>query len=175
MNPKLNLTLPDNLKEEIIIFALNEENLSLFTPNGEGRRYCNLNNHILDLTTKVQNFAAQCYSSLGINYITEEPRFGNFIGVNDENAFVHEHTDTVNENGDWHIRINFLVQKPTEGGTPHINQNPVNLNEGDSWINFANVWTHSSMPVVGERKRIVLSLGNYVKDSDALNLFEVYK
>jgi hypothetical protein len=164
MNPKMNVKLPDSLSTRIVEFANTE--ISYFATNGYGegkRRFCTLNSFPeLQLAQEVKEFARHAYEQIGVHHFIEEHLFGNFIGVNTHGGSVHQHKDPRHENGYYHIRLNFLVQKPTIGGTPIIDDIEYPMNEGDSWINYASEWNHASSPVSGDRSRIVLSLGAYV-------------
>lgn len=163
----LDYTIPKDLSEEIIEFALHT-GVQYFTVNmaGNGRRFCNLNVLTIPLVHSVAAFSKDCYAKLGID-VKEEPMFGNFIGVNSENAFVQPHKDNRSELGEYHVRLNFLVQKPENGGNPIINGIEHEINEGFGWINLASEWVHQSTPVIGKRNRIVLSLGSFVDQSIA--------
>jgi hypothetical protein len=156
----LDLTVPSTLAEEIIEFAMHT-GITHFRTNGSARRFCNLNSVNSKLTVKVKEFAQECYGTFGIQ-VRDEPMFGNFIGVNSESGFVHPHKDPRDVNGDYHVRINFLVQKPEIGGVPVIEKVSYPVEERCSWINLASEWTHESTPVVGSKSRIVLSLGSFV-------------
>jgi len=164
MNPKMNVKLPNSLSTRIVEFA--DKEMSYFQTNGYGegkRRFCALNNlPELQLAQEVKEFAKHAYEQIGVHHFIEEHMFGNFIGVNSHGGSVHQHKDPRHENGYYHIRLNFLVQKPTIGGTPIIDNIEYPMNEGDSWINYASEWNHASSPVSGDRSRIVLSLGAYI-------------
>jgi hypothetical protein len=67
-----------------------------------------------------------------------------------------------------------MIQKPIIGGDVVINSTTHAIGEGESWINFASKWQHSSTPVIGDRSRIVLSMGNYVENQQALDLFKQF-
>lgn len=165
MNPRMNVKLPESLAKRIIEFATNDNTVrAYFEKNaiGEGRRYCTLNKFSLDLSRDVREFAKYAYQQIGVDEFIEEHMFGNFIGVNTHGGNVHQHTDPRHENGHYHIRLNFLVQKPKIGGNPVIDSVEYPLEEGDSWINYASEWWHASTPVDGDRHRIVLSLGAYI-------------
>jgi hypothetical protein len=164
MNPKMNVKLPNSLSTRIVEFA--DKEMSYFQTNGYGegkRRFCALNNlPELQLAQEVKEFAKHAYEQIGVHHFIEEHMFGNFIGVNSHGGSVHQHKDPRHENGYYHIRLNFLVQKPIIGGTPIIDDIEYPMNEGDSWINYASEWNHASSPVSGDRSRIVLSLGAYI-------------
>ena len=156
------ITLPESLKIVITDFAC-YSGLDFFKINnsGSGRRFCTLNTIDHPLQQEVANFAKQCYSMLDIDVI-EEPLFGNFIGFNTTNAFVHSHMDGSIVPDHEHVRLNFLVSKPEAGGMPVINDIVLAVNESQCWLNIASQWEHSSTPVQGAKPRIVLSLGSIV-------------
>ena len=71
------------------------------------------------------------------------------------------------------IRINFLVSKPHQGGNPVIENKEYNIMEDNAWLNLASRWVHSSTPVVGNKPRVVLSLGAFVSPEE-LNEAKIY-
>lgn len=160
---KLSLRLkPEDTKVLTEFATLNQKNNQIFRPNGRSRQYCKLNTQegsIKDLALKLWH---ETYTTLGIKEYEEEPKFGIFLGVNNDGGFVSEHIDGAPE-GFYHVRINFMVSKPNFGGLPIVNNLELDdIEEGASWLNIANVWNHSSTPVVGDKVRIVLSLGALV-------------
>lgn len=171
MEVKTKLTIPENLQAEIIDFAL-ISGTGFFKSNSVNgtRRFCNVNLYNVPLQEKIREFSRKSYRNMGITEITEEHLFGNFIGVNLEHGFVHQHKDPRGKNNEVHVRLNFMLQKPVQGGDPIINGNVLSVHEGESWINFASEWTHSSTPVKGSRERVVLSLGNYIAEDNAFSL-----
>jgi hypothetical protein len=162
MNIILPFLINNDIKEEIVSFT--QDGINYFTKNlaGNNRRYCNLNKINVSLTDMVEHYSEKLFEKLNFTDTREEPNFGNFIGVNSQNAFVHSHKDSKSEHGFFHVRINFLVQKPISGGMPVINNKIYVIEENQSWLNLASEWTHSSTPVIGIKERIVLSLGKYV-------------
>lgn len=160
---KLSLRLTPEDSKELKDFAItNQKNNKFFTPNGKGRQFCILNKQdgaIKDLALKLWH---ETYNTLGITEYKEEPLFGIFLGVNNDGGFVHEHVDRAPD-GFHHVRINYLISKPNVGGLPIVNNVKLDdIEEGGCWLNIANIWTHSSTPVVGDKDRIVLSLGALV-------------
>ena len=175
MNPKLDLLLPIDLQQKIIEFTL-ISGIDKFIINqaGEKRRWCNLNKINNSLSKEVYEFSNKCFNNIGITEFEDETLLGNFISFNEETAFIHPHTDTRNDNGDWHVRINFIVQKPTIGGIPVIEGNKIDVEERNSWINFASENIHQSTPVEGSKQRIGLSLGKYIKQEIIKPYYERY-
>ena len=134
--------------------------------NTFNRKYCTLNKYNIPLTAQLKEYSNYIFSLLNITKQVEEEVFGNFIGVQKEGGFVHPHTDCKNDRGWEHIRINFLVSKPTGGGMPIINNEQYTIEEYCSWYNHASKWIHSSSPVIGDIPRIVLSLGAFVSPTE---------
>ena len=162
---KLPFVLDPDIKKNILDFVFSSDPF-YWTENTSGntfnRKFCMLNKYNLPLTTLIKEYSINIFSLLNITKQLEEKTFGNFIGVQKEGGFVHPHTDSRNDNGWDHVRVNFLVSKPKEGGMPIINNEPYTIEENLSWFNYASKWTHSSTPVIGDTPRIVLSLGAFV-------------
>lgn len=165
MNPRFHVTVPLSLQQEIVEFALNVENEKYFSLNkaSPARKGCIISNYPeLPISHKIQTFAVSAYKSVGVDSFIPEHVFGNFIGVNLEGGFVHEHRDPKNEKGFIHTRFNFLLQKPEHGGNPVIDGVEYPMEEGQAWINLASEWLHGSTAVQGNTARVVLSLGAYL-------------
>ena len=166
MNVNLPFLIDKDIKNQIITFALKDGRQHFVkNPAGDNRRYCDLNKINVALKDTVSVYSNKIFNYLGLSDTKEEPHYGNFIGVNLETGFVHEHKDQRCENGFYHVRVNFLVQKPISGGMPIINNIQYDIEEDESWINLASEWKHSSTPVIGSKERIVLSLGKFVNPS----------
>lgn len=156
------------LKTKILNFVNNsDEKFWTINPAGKNRKFCKLNDFDLDLdlTEEIKKYSKKIYNIFQIINFKEEHIFGNFIGVQSEDAFVHPHTDP-NFNNLEHIRINFMISKPIDGGIPIINNQEFNIKEDEAWLNRASKYYHSSTPVKGNKKRIVLSLGSYLTKKD---------
>ena len=165
MNPKFSVEIPWPLQQEIVEFALNPDNEKYFSLNKTSptRKGCIISNFPeLPISHRIQTFAISAYKSIGVDSFIPEHVFGNFIGVNLEGGFVHEHRDPRNEKGFTHTRFNFLLQKPEQGGNPVIDGIEYPMDEGQGWLNLASEWMHGSTLVVGQRERVVLSLGAYI-------------
>ena len=175
MYPLIPLKFTDvSLKTKLIDFVtLNYLNTKYFSANGKTRKrfFCNILQHDLDFVDQVKALRLQSFTDININSFKEEPMYGIFLGVNLEEGFVHQHQDLAPENF-VHTRINFLLSKPIQGGQPIINNKVYNVDEDCSWINLASKWLHSSSPVIGNKPRIVLSMGSFVETSiiDSLNI-----
>ena len=170
---KTEILISDSEAAPLVEFALtNYSNKSFFEDNGPGRYFCSLVHIETPLTAYVIQLRKEKFKLLGITEFFEEPNFGIFLGVNTDGAHVHEHTDSSILNF-YHFRLNFLLQKPIDGGDPIINHTQLFINEGESWINLASEWQHSSTKVIGSNPRIVLSLGALIKKEYLDNIFKL--
>ena len=73
------------------------------------------------------------------------------------------------------MRINYMVQKPEQGGTPQIdktflnNRKPgiklkqIDINEDEGYVMMPSKWAHGCTPVTGNTIRVLLSLLFYVE------------
>jgi hypothetical protein len=166
MNVNLPFLIDKNIKNQIISFAL-KDGIPHFIKNaaGDNRRYCDLNKTNVVLKDILTVYSDKIFNELGLTDTKKELDYGNFIGVNSENGYVHEHKDKRCTSGFYHVRVNFLVQKPISGGMPIIDNVEYDIKEEHSWINLASEWKHFSTPVIGNKERIVLSLGKFVNPS----------
>ena len=163
MNIILPFTINNDIKQQILSFAL-EDGLNFFikNPAGNHRKYCNLNKTDTLLKNTIKSYSDSLFGELGMTETKEETTYGNFIGIISEGGFVHNHIDSRSDSKLHHVRINFLIQKPISGGEVIINEQTYSIEENQAWLNLASEWFHSSTPVIGERERIVLSLGKFV-------------
>lgn len=164
-NFKTHLKLEDNESTSILSFAiLNYLNKEFFkqNPAGKNRHFCILNQTSTPVSRISKFLRKKIFHEFGIIDFQEEPMFGIFLGVINEGGFVQKHIDPIFEEF-YHLRINFLLSKPIEGGVPIIKDNPINVEEGESWLNLASEWPHECTPVIGPKHRVVLSLGGLVE------------
>lgn len=194
IDPRTHFIIPKDLSDDIINFTKNEEWLKKRVDGHDGDRkkifdkrhyqkeFLNINRtKTPGLKSRVQEFASECYAYWGIEVNTEF-MFGNFVSVTKNGNSLHVHKDPVSNDGSWHVRLNFLLQKPDSGGEPKIgldkikksNLDKIEIEEGHSWINFASEWWHGSTEVIGDRDRIILSLGNYIEPNTAKKLMESF-
>lgn len=158
-----NLVIAEEDKQHVLQFAqANYRNENLFEKNGPSRQFCILNQIYTPISNMAYEFRLRKFKELGIDNFEEEPNFGIFLGVNNEGGYVHKHRDWAPDTH-YHIRLNFLISKPIAGGVPVIEGRPLEINENESWINFASEWDHYSTPVEGQKLRVVLSLGAFIE------------
>jgi hypothetical protein len=173
MNIKLPYVIDTSINDSVQDFVYNtpSEYWVLNTyGNTINRRFCILNNLNLPFVDRVKEYNKRIFNLIGLFELEEETRFGNFIGVNTHGGNVHPHIDTRNANNWEHVRINFLISKPESGGQPVVNDNLIDIEEGYSWINISSLWPHYSTPVIGNKPRIVLSLGAYINPQSLKNI-----
>lgn len=143
----------------------NYSNDDLFINNGPGRKFYSTKTQT-NFSNVLKEHRRFYFSKLDLVDFKEEPRFEIFIGVNTENGLVHLHKDGT-EDGFVHFRLNFLVSKPEQGGNPVIENQEIEVEELEGWINLASEWMHRSTPVVGKKLRIVLSCGALITKKQA--------
>ena len=168
-----NIILPFELSKDLknkIIFFVDNSDFKLWKTNNVSntinRKFCSINkNNNVFLNEQITLLKKTLFFKLKIfKYINEE-KLGNFIGVNKEGANVHIHTDEGFKNL-FQVRLNFLVQKPEEGGMPIINGREYVVDENQCWFNNATLWNHGTTVVKGNKNRVVLSLGAYISPDD---------
>jgi hypothetical protein len=88
----------------------------------------------------------------------DEPEYRCFLGCNTAGGFVQRHADS-SPPGRLHVRLNIMLSKPFGGGEPIIDGQKFDIAERDLWCFFPSIMPHETTPVVGDRKRFVLSIG----------------
>jgi len=166
MNIKLPVLLDSQLKNDILFFKESSDP-KYWTVNTTGntcnRKFCTIGKYDLPLAHVIKEYSHYIFKKLGAIDFKEEELFNNFLGVNSAGGNVHPHKDPKSKEGWDHVRVNFLVQKPVNGGMPVINETVYTIEEDEAWLNIASDWLHSSTVVYGTRDRVVLSLGAFVK------------
>jgi hypothetical protein len=73
------------------------------------------------------------------------------------------HTDTTNNPNEYTTRLNVLLSKPEQGGSPIIKKNGVDITipikTHEPWICVAGKYEHSTVKTKGKIPRILLSFG----------------
>jgi hypothetical protein len=92
-----------------------------------------------------------------------DPYFEDAIGINKEGGSIHLHSDS-NLDGYTHVRYNVILSYPNEGGHSIYNGKVNELKERMVWRCVAGKVKHGSMPVVGDKHRITLTLGFQIKN-----------
>lgn len=103
-------------------------------------------------------------STFCVTDFEDEPGFKCFLGCNTEGGTVQRHTDPSPPER-HHIRMNIMLSKPVAGGCPVVDDKVVEVEERDLWCFFPSLMPHESTPVMGKRKRFVLSIGILVPRS----------
>jgi hypothetical protein len=116
---------------------------------------------------------AEAFAAFGFRDLLPEPIYKNFIGIHYlDGAFVHEHTD-VAPDGLMHVRVNWMVEKPTAGGNPVLGGVESHVEAGDLWICYASEERHSSVPIRGGQ-RLVCSFGALIKKPQGFDIKELF-
>lgn len=109
--------------------------------------------------------AKEAFAAFGFDSFKRPDFLPNFVGNHfQDGAFVHPHTDTA-PTGYVHVRCNWMLKKPKEGGDPIFGTKTVAVSEGDLWVCFASEEKHSSTPISGG-ERLVCSFGGFVPLAD---------
>jgi hypothetical protein len=171
--------LPD-LKEVAVVdqFITPEEHLALLdwaqgqfsgghlkaNPGGGGRYFSSYKegDSVPDCCWEVRRRAVSAFS---VEEYEDEPRYKCFLGCNTKGGFIHPHRDP-SPQGKRHVRMNIMLSKPKKGGYPVIEGKVIEINERDMWCFYPTFMRHESTPVVGVRKRFVLSIGILVPDAE---------
>jgi len=72
---------------------------------------------------------------------------------------VHRHTDPAGPQSERHLRILFLLQKPSAGGEPCVHNRMIQAKPGECWAIWADTQVHWSTPVTQPGVRSVLTMG----------------
>jgi hypothetical protein len=108
-----------------------------------------------DLFWDVRRRAVSMFS---VSDYEDEPGFKCFLGCNTEGGTVQRHTDP-SPPDKHHVRMNIMLSKPISGGCPIIDGTAIDVAERDLWCFFPTAMPHESTPVVGKRRRFVVSIG----------------
>ena len=114
-----------------------------------------------DLFWHVRRRAVSLFS---VTDYEDEPGFKCFLGCNTEGGTVHRHTDP-SPPDKHHVRMNLMLSKPLGGGEPIIDDKKIEIEERDLWCFYPTAMPHESTPVIGARKRMVISIGILVPKS----------
>jgi hypothetical protein len=117
-------------------------------------------NSPLDLVKKIKDRVIELEK---INDWILDPIFEDAIGINKEGGSIHLHSDS-NLEGYTHVRYNIILSYPHEGGHSIYNGKVNELKERMCWRCVAGRVKHGSVPVIGEKPRITLTLGFQIKD-----------
>lgn len=153
------------VKENENYFKINtKESDKINAPYGS-RKICKLQdtpNSPIELVTKIKNRVIELEN---INDWVLDPNFKDSIGINEEGGSIHIHCDG-NLDGRTHVRYNILLSYPEEGGHSIYNGKINVLKEKLVWRCVAGKVKHGSVPVVGKKPRITLTLGFQIKNEE---------
>jgi hypothetical protein len=151
-----------NEEKNIILFWIINNN-DKFTENlSADRKFVfvrDINGDVYDLIQTLRNRII--YLENIVNY-KKLPIENDYIGINTTGGKIHMHTDS-NIDNYIHNRYNVILSYPEEGGESiyggHINK----LKENMVWKCIAGQIMHGSNVIIGEKPRITLSIGFYIK------------
>ena len=127
-------------------------------PFGEHRFYKRYGEGDAEVPELFWHVRRRAVSTFSVVDYEDEPGFKCFLGCNTEGGTVQRHTDPAPPDK-HHVPMNIMISKPRGGGCPVIDGKMIDVHERDLWCFFPSVMPHESTPVVGERRRFVLSIG----------------
>jgi hypothetical protein len=101
------------------------------------------------------------------------PNLKDFIGYITEGGSIHPHKDP-DLPGRRHVRINVLV-KQSQGCIPLLEDIPIEVAEGDAWLNLASQCLHATTPVEGPSYRSAISFGYQIDKKRGDELYVIHK
>ena len=132
-------------------------NRASFLPNGPGRNYALL--HLFpDVPAEVWTIKASIVARYDLWYAPQEPVYRDLCSVITAGGAVHRHRDR-NQGRLIHTRFNVMVSKPLEGGEPFIEDDVLDVAEGEIYRVDAGIKMHGCRTVSGLKPRIILSFG----------------
>jgi len=149
------------------------ENEDSFQSNGAGlyRKFLNINK-FKNVPSLFFEIKERILKEEEINEWQLDSFFGDIITFNEEDGFVHEHTDPTLPDSN-HIRFNLFLSKPESGGNPIYNGKELEYEECCYNKYYVNTSKHASVPVKGKKPRIAISYGISIKnESDSRNFKE---
>ncbi len=124
---------------------------------GDGRRFFKMDHVTPDGDQVLYDMKTRLAAHYGLGQYVVPPNLKDFIGYITEGGKVHEHTDPDLPNR-RHVRINVVVRQ-TQGCRPTLEGMPIDVAEGDAWLNLASMCIHGTTPVVGPGYRSAISFG----------------
>lgn len=151
----------DDAKLEIVRNWI-DNNFDLFYPNQNGENRWMY--QIMDYETQKfpEEFLDIKYELMDMFniplYAEQDTDIYDAIGVQYNGAFTQLHIDN-NKGDNIHFRLNVLASKPIAGGMPVINNEVIQVEEGEPWICYSGIEYHSATKVEGDKRRILLTYG----------------
>jgi hypothetical protein len=131
-----------------------------FIENGYGRKYAK---------ERTAPFLLEAFSAFNLTPKYVEPMFEIFTGIHYlSGAHTHIHQDSAPQ-GFVHVRCNVMLKKPSSGGDPILDDEILDVEEGDLWLCLASLERHGSTPI-SEPFRIVKSFGSLIEEKQVMNL-----
>lgn len=119
---------------------------------GNGRRFA---------TQDTASSCSEAFAEFGLISTSVEPIWQNMTENNyKDGAFVQKHIDYAPE-GLVHTRCNVMLKKPFIGGNPILNDEEIEVEEGDLWLCLASLEKHGTTPIYGG-ERLIFSFGGLI-------------
>ena len=136
-----------------------------FIDNGSGRKFAK---------EKTDPFWLEAFSSFNLIPKYLEPVYQIFTGIHYlPGTHTHIHKDTAPK-GFVHVRCNVMLKKPPSGGNPILDNEVLEVEEGDLWLCLASLERHGSTPI-SKPFRIIKSFGSLIPIYDLKHIIDVEK
>jgi len=172
MNIKIPYSVSEDLKTKLIDFY-NKSSLPWNERGVQTHKYVINKNILFDkldipLADEVHDFSNSLFTSLGFINTEVEPDFGDSLHVSENEGFCQIHIDTIDNNYKklHHLRLNFMLLKPEEGGMPIVDDKEYQIEEGEAWMILSSMWKHGHTLVSGNKPRLILSIGKLVDPTE---------
>lgn len=158
----LNFITPSE-QEILLSWSLKNQHKFYFNPGSSNRLFAILQNFHDAPMSLVDELKSRIINMENIRDYKPEPRFTDYIGFINEHGAIHPHMD-FNKPPYTHTRYNVIISYPDQGGESIYGDEVNSLQELMVWKCVAGKVTHGSMPVIGSKPRITLSLGFLIND-----------
>jgi len=153
---------------ELVEKALRHMNRRELHPNpcGPGRFFAKTDDQPqVYVDPLLERMTRRCEQCLRLQGVAEDLVLGRTISLITPGGFIHRHTDAYHAGqpghrpGYDHLRCNIVVRLADTSGRPVIEDEALDVEEGDLWVFFASKSFHETKPIAGSEPRIVFGFG----------------
>ncbi len=88
---------------------------------------------------------------------------GIFLSYSTKGHSVYMHQDRNPDDKHTHVRFNYMLSKP-KGGDPIIGEDTIEIKQDEVWVCVAGNIKHGTTPIKGNKPRIMISFGHFIKN-----------
>ena len=165
-----NIILPKDLTNPILEWVKNnidDKNLTSIPADHEGELigFRHLNKNDLPVNKLIKKVDEYISKKININLPINKDE-GYWICLSKKGCKIKNHIDPKPSAKSSMVRFNLMIQKPTKGGKPVIDNNELTLKENQVWVCHASEYYHRVTEVKGNKDRILLSIGHTIKNKN---------